>query len=76
MEFNKETLERLTVLRETKKFTDKEWEKRGLNPSSFDKVNEIIRLTDICLDELLAEIKGNGTEKQFRKTLTRKGFWI
>jgi hypothetical protein len=71
MEINQETIERLTKLREKKKFTDSDWEKRGLNPSDTDKVNEIIHLTDTCLDELLADLKSNATEKQIRKTLTK-----
>lgn len=71
MEINQETIEQLTKLREKKKFTDSDWEKRGLNPSDTDKVNEMISLTDTCLDELLVDLKSNATEKQLRKTLTR-----
>jgi hypothetical protein len=70
MEINQETIERLTKLREEKKFTNSDWEKRGLNPSDTDKVNEMIHLTDTCLDELLVDLKSNATEKQLRKTLT------
>jgi len=71
MEINQETIERLSKLREKKKFTDSGWEKRGLNPSDTDKVNEMISLTDTCLDELLVDLKSNATEKQLRKTLTK-----
>jgi hypothetical protein len=71
METNQETIERLTKLREKKKFTDSDWEKRGLNPSDTDKVNEMAHLTNICLDELLADLNSNATEKQIRKTLTK-----
>jgi Domain of unknown function (DUF4844) len=70
MEINQETIERLTKHREKKKFTDSDWGKRGLNPSDTDKVNEMIRLTDTCLDEILIDLKSNVTEKQLRKTLT------
>jgi hypothetical protein len=69
MEFTQETIEKLTNLRARKKFTDSDWEKRGLNPSDSEKVNEMIRLTDMCLDELLAMIKSNPTEKQVREVL-------
>lgn len=71
MEINKETIERLTKLREKKKFTDSDWEKRGLNPSDPDKVNEMIRLTNTCLDELLVDLAARATEKQLRKILTK-----
>jgi hypothetical protein len=71
MEINQETKERLTSLREKKKFTDSDWEKRGLNPSDSEIVNEMIHLTDICLDELLVDVKSNPSEKQLRKTLTK-----
>ena len=71
MKFNQDTVERLTVMREKKKFTDADWSKRGLIPSDSAKVNEMIRLTDTCLDDLLADIKTNGTEKQVRKTLIK-----
>jgi tRNA G37 N-methylase Trm5 len=70
MEINQETIERLTSLRKKKKFTDSDWEKRGLNPSDSEIVNEMIHLTDICLDELLVDVKSNPSEKQLRKTLT------
>ncbi|MEO7992745.1 MAG: hypothetical protein ABI663_24550 [Chryseolinea sp.] len=71
MEINQETIGRLTKLREKKKFTNSDWEKRGLNPSDSDKVDEMIRLTDTCLDEILTDLKSNATEKQIRKTLTK-----
>lgn len=71
MEINQETIEQLTKLREKKKFTDSDWEKRGLNPSDTDKVNEMIRLTDTCLDELLVDLKSDATERQLKKTLTK-----
>jgi hypothetical protein len=71
MEINQETIERLTKLREKKKFTDSDWGKRGLTPSDTNKVNEMIRLTDTCLDELLTDLRSNPKEKQLRKTLTK-----
>ena len=71
MEITQEIIERLTSLRAKKKFTAVDWEKRGLVPSDSDKVNEMIQLTDVCLDELLADVKSNTTEKQIRKTLTK-----
>lgn len=71
MEIIQEAIEQLTKLREKKKFTDSDWEKRGLNPSDTDKVNEMIRLTDTCLDELLVDLKSDATERQLKKTLTK-----
>jgi len=69
MEYNQGTIDRLTALRQKKKFTEADWATRGLNPSDSDKVNVMVRLTDTCLDELLADIKTYGTERQVRKTL-------
>ncbi|MGC3945553.1 MAG: DUF4844 domain-containing protein [Chryseolinea sp.] len=71
MEINQGTIERLTKLREKKKFTESDWAKRGLNPSDADKVSKMTHLTDTCLDELLADLKSNAKEKQIRKTLTK-----
>jgi len=71
MEINQETIERLTKLREKKKFTNSDWEKRGLNPSDTEKVDEMILLTDTCIDDLLTDLKSNAKEKQIRKTLTK-----
>ncbi|CAN5622432.1 hypothetical protein BH10BAC4_BH10BAC4_14340 [soil metagenome] len=71
MEINQEIVERLTSLRERKKFTDVDWEKRGLIPSDSDKISEMIQLTDVCLDEILTEVKSNTTERQIRKTLIK-----
>lgn len=71
MEFNQEAVQRLTQLRDKKKFTDSDWDKRGLIPSDSEKVNEMTQLMNICLDELLADIKSNSTERQIRKTLTK-----
>ena len=42
-----------------------------MNPHHTDKVDEMISLTDTCLDELLVDLKSNATEKQLRKTLTK-----
>jgi hypothetical protein len=70
MEFTRETIEKLTNLRASKKFTDSDWKKRGLNPSDSEKVNEMIQLTDLCMDELFATIKSNPTEEEIRKILT------
>ncbi len=71
MEFNQETVQRLTQLREKRKFTDSEWDKRGLIPSDSEKVNEMTRLMDFCLDELLVDIRSNSTERQVKNTLTK-----
>jgi hypothetical protein len=71
MEINQEILQRLIQLREKRKFTDSDWEKRGLIPSDSTKVSEMIHLTNSCLDELLVDIQSGSTEKQIRKTLAR-----
>ena len=71
MEFNQETIQRLTQLREKRKFTDSDWDKRGLIPSESEKVDEMTMLMDSCLDELLIDIKSNSTERQIKKTLTK-----
>jgi hypothetical protein len=71
MSFNQDTIERLKLLREKKKFSDSDWEERGLYPSDRRQVDEMVRLTDICLDELLADIKANRTEKEIGKTLIK-----
>lgn len=71
MAINQEIIEKITRLREKRKFANSDWEKRGLNPSDTDKVNEMIRLMDTCLDELLTDLKSNATEKQIRKTLAK-----
>lgn len=71
MSFNKDIIEKLTALREKKKFTHPDWTKRGLNPSAPDVINGMVRLTDACLDELLAGIKTQGTERQIRETLIK-----
>jgi hypothetical protein len=71
MEINRDIIERLKKLREKKKFTDADWEERGLNPSDTNKINEMSRLTDSCLDELLTDIKINATEKQIKETLIK-----
>ena len=70
MAINQEIIEKLTRLRGKKKFANSDWEKRGLNPSDTHKVNEMIRLMDTCLDELLTDLKSNATEK-IRKTLAK-----
>ena len=70
MEFNQDTVQRLTQLREKRKFTDSDWNKRGLIPSDLEKVKEMVQLMDTCLDELIAQVKSNSTERQVRKTLT------
>jgi len=71
MELNQEIVNRLTDLRKKKKFTDSDWEKRGLNPSDSNKINEMVQLTDLCLDELLTDIQNNPTEKKLKNTLTK-----
>lgn len=71
MEFNQETVQRLTQLRETPKFTDDDWDKRGLILSDSEKVNEMKVLMDSCLDELIVDVKSNSTDRQVKKTLTK-----
>jgi tRNA G37 N-methylase Trm5 len=68
---NHEAEQKLTRLREKRKFTDSDWARRGLIPSDSGKVQEMIRLTDTCLDELQSDIKSNASEKQLRKTLVK-----
>ena len=71
MEPNSLTIQRLSHLREKTKFSNAEWDKRGLILSESSKVTEMVEMTNICLDELLADLKSNSNEKQVRKTLIK-----
>jgi hypothetical protein len=71
MAFNQDAIQRLTQLRSQKKFTDSDWNSRGLNPSEPEIINEMIQLMNACLDELLEDLKSNATERQVRSTLIK-----
>lgn len=71
MELNQETVQSLTQLREKSKFTDSDWDKRGLIPSDQEKISEMTRLLNVCLDELLTDLRSKAPERQIRKTLSK-----
>lgn len=71
MAIEKETLNKLIVLRERKKFTHPEWEQRGLNPSDPAIIEAMTRLTNVCLDELLADVRSDAPEEQMKGTLIK-----
>lgn len=69
MKINQETIDRLVRLRARRKYTDSDWEKRGLQPSATEVVDELIKLTDQCLDELLVVVQSNPSKQRVRSTL-------
>ena len=71
MDFNQQTILRLTQLRVKRKFTDSDWDKRGLIPSDSEKIKEMTKLMDSCLDELLVDVKSNSSDRQVKKTLAK-----
>ena len=62
-------IDKLTALRNAEKFTDDDWAKRGLIPSSRPMINNMIRITDMCLDELIASMQSGAATHQLKKTL-------
>ncbi|AYB30490.1 DUF4844 domain-containing protein [Chryseolinea soli] len=71
MAIEKGVLEKLMTLREKRKFTSADWERRGLNPSDPEVIEEMTRLTNMCLDELLADAQSDASEKQMKRILIK-----
>jgi Domain of unknown function (DUF4844) len=63
-------IEKLKILRQKDKFSDLEWEKRGLNPSPKDLAAKMDALFNNCIDDLIEQCK---TDKKDLKKVLKKG---
>jgi Domain of unknown function (DUF4844) len=62
-----EILSRLKIFRQKEKFSDSEWNKRGLNPSN----SELVEKMDFLLNESIDEIIENHVKNSSKNTLTK-----
>jgi RNase P subunit RPR2 len=63
------SLERLQKLRQKDKFSDSEWNKRGLNPSNGDLVYRMDTLFNECIDDLIQQYGRDSNQNQLKKRL-------
>jgi len=68
MALNTEAIEKLENLRKQEKFTDEQWEERGLIPSSPEIVNAMTDLTNKGLDALLADLRAGKSDADIQNT--------
>lgn len=66
---NDSKIYKLNYLLEKIKFSDSEWEKRGLNPSSPEICEYLEKNLNVCLLNLLEEIKEKDSKNQLKKIL-------
>ena len=64
-------LDRLKFLLDKKKFSDSEWEKRGLNQSSSELCEQLENKMNLCLKSLIILIENNASEKELKKDLRK-----
>ncbi len=64
-------ISQLDSLKNTYKFTDKDWDKRGLIPSEKSLSDKMDRLLNDCLGELISTQNKNLTQKDYKKILNR-----
>lgn len=63
--------DKLKYLLQKKKFSDSEWEKRGLNPSSSELCEQLENNLNNCLNLLLVQFEENSTKKELKRTLNQ-----
>lgn len=63
--------EKLKKLRLKTKFSDFEWEERGLNPSNEELCLKMETLLNNCLDEIIILIEKNESKQRIKKTLKK-----
>jgi Domain of unknown function (DUF4844) len=66
-----EILSRLKIFRQKEKFSDSEWNKRGLNPSNSELVEKMDFLLNESIDEIIENHVKNSSKSTFTKTLKR-----
>ena len=64
-----EIIEKLKRFREKNKFSDSEWEKRGLNPSDSDLCLKMENLFNGCTDSLINSVENNNNQRKIKKSL-------
>lgn len=64
-----EILEKLSQFKQKDKFSDSEWDKRGLNPSDIELCSKMERLFNDCADSLINSVKNNKNKKANKKIL-------
>jgi len=67
---NDNILKQLDAFIEKDKFSDSEWSKRGLNPSSADLCDKMNALFNECCTDLKQLALNNSTQKELSKALT------
>lgn len=63
-------IDKLKYLLEKNKFSDSEWEKRGLNPSASELCEYLENNLNSCLNSLIEKIENNAQHKELNKTLS------
>lgn len=61
--------DKLKYLLEKNKFSDSEWEKRGLNPSASELCEYLENNLNSCLNSLIDKIENNTSQKELKKSL-------
>lgn len=69
-------LEKLKALRDKQKFTDPEWDERGLIPSPPDVIQRMTDLTDDVLDALIEDLEADLEPQQIEETLIESLYQI
>ena len=64
-----EIIEKLKRFREKSKFSNSEWEKRGLNPSDSDLCIKMENLFNDCTDSLIDSVENNKNQRLIKKSL-------
>ncbi|MDR7208321.1 DUF4844 domain-containing protein [Flavobacterium piscis] len=62
--------DKLKYLLEKNKFSDSEWEKRGLNPSASELCEYLENNLNSCLSSLIDKVENNASQKELKKTLS------
>jgi|GEM_PF-615263 len=69
IKLNEIQISRLDSIKNTIKYSDNEWNKRGLIPSERSKVIQMELLTNQCLDDLIEKSKNYQSKSEYIKTL-------